>query len=121
MDGKTTTNNSVYFQSYDDLEVHRLMLKDASRTDTYRSALMNNADKLKDKIVMDVGAGTGILSLFCKAAGAKKIYAIEASPMAYKLEEIVKLNNAEDVIQVLKATFNEYNLKKYGVSLKGAN
>ena len=49
----------------------------------------------------DVGAGTGILSLFSYKAGAKKVFAVEASPMASKLKEIVKLNGAENVIEVL--------------------
>ena len=48
--------------------------------------------------MLDIGAGTGILSLFCKTAGASKVYAVEASPMAIHLKKIVIKNKAEDVI-----------------------
>lgn len=47
------------------------MLKDRVRTDAYRDSIMKNKDLFKDKVVMDVGCGTGILSLFCAQAGAK--------------------------------------------------
>ena len=62
-----------YFNSYDDVEVHRLMIRDKARTDAYERAITENAHYFKDKIVMDVGAGTGILSLFAMRAGAKKV------------------------------------------------
>lgn len=40
------------------------MLKDSVRTRTYMNSIMNNAFMFKDKIVLDIGCGTGILSLF---------------------------------------------------------
>ena len=76
------------------------MLCDSPRTESYRDAIMKNQDIFADKVVMDVGAGSGILSLFCRKAGARKVYAVEASPLANILKEIVKVNQAEDVIEV---------------------
>lgn len=40
-------------------------MQDTVRTKTYMNAIMNNAFLFKDKIVLDIGCGTGILSLFC--------------------------------------------------------
>lgn len=40
------------------------MLKDTVRTKAYMRAITLNPDLFKDKIVLDVGSGTGILSIF---------------------------------------------------------
>ena len=48
------------------------MLKDAVRTRTYMNAIMNNAFMFKDKIVLDIGCGTGILSLFSAKVGSRR-------------------------------------------------
>lgn len=56
------------------------MLKDTVRTKSYQNAICKNAYLFKDKVVLDVGAGTGILSLFCAKAGAKHVYAVCSFP-----------------------------------------
>ena len=68
------------------------MIKDSIRTNAYRDAILNNAHLFKDKVVMDVGCGTSILSLFCAKAGAKKVYAIDYSDIVEQAKLIVKLN-----------------------------
>lgn len=44
--------------------IHEEMLKDTVRTRSYQQSILGNAHLYKDKIVLDVGCGTGILSLF---------------------------------------------------------
>ncbi len=63
-----------YFESYGNIEIHKEMLSDEARVDNYRAAL--NALSF-GKAVVDVGAGTGLLSLMAMDAGAKCVYAIE--------------------------------------------
>merc|ERR1711922_50020 len=62
------------------------------------------------KTVMDIGAGTGILSLFCKKAGAAKVYAVEASPFVNILREIIELNDDEKVIEVVHGKAEDIDL-----------
>jgi type I protein arginine methyltransferase len=64
------------------------MLKDVVRTKSYQNVITQNSFLFKDKIVLDVGAGTGILSLFCAKAGAKHVYAV--SWLAFILVEHCK-------------------------------
>jgi protein arginine N-methyltransferase 1 len=86
------------------------MLKDVVRTKSYQNVITQNSFLIKDKIVLDVGAGTGILSLFCAKAGAKHVYAIECSQMADMAKEIVKANGYSDVITVIKGKVEEIEL-----------
>lgn len=90
-----------YFSSYGDLEVHRIMLTDHHRVEAYKSAIFSNEDLFKDKSVLDVGSGTGILSIFCAQAGAKKVYAVEASSLADLCKRVVEKNNFSDIVEVL--------------------
>ena len=48
--------------------------------------------------VLDVGCGTGILSLFAARAGARRVFAVDASDIADKAEQIVRANGFEHVI-----------------------
>ncbi|EFA86727.1 putative protein arginine methyltransferase [Heterostelium album PN500] len=100
-DEESSNNNNEYFESYFDLNVHDVMLKDTTRTLAYRKAIEENVIDFKDKIVMDVGAGTGILSMFAAKCGAAKVYAIEASQMAPFTKSLVKANHLDHIITVV--------------------
>lgn len=62
------------------------MLKDEVRTLSYRNSIYNNKHLFKDKVVLDVGCGTGILSMFAAKAGAKHVYGVSKSKI-YKKKE----------------------------------
>ncbi|GFP93253.1 probable protein arginine n-methyltransferase 3 [Phtheirospermum japonicum] len=86
--------NKNYFNSYSSFGIHRDMISDKVRTDAYRQAILENPSLLRNAVVMDVGCGTGILSLFAAQAGASRVIAVEASDkMAAVATEIAKDNS----------------------------
>lgn len=80
------------------LAIHESMLKDSIRTDSYRDFIYDNKRLFKDKVVLDVGCGTGILSMFCAKAGAKQVIAVDNSNIIDRAKEIVWENGFGDVI-----------------------
>uniref|UniRef100_A0AAQ4RHQ6 Protein arginine methyltransferase 1 n=1 Tax=Gasterosteus aculeatus aculeatus TaxID=481459 RepID=A0AAQ4RHQ6_GASAC len=72
------------------------MLKDEVRTLTYRNSMFHNKHLFKDKVVLDVGSGTGILCMFAAKAGAKKVIGIECSSISDYAVKIVKANKMDD-------------------------
>lgn len=71
------TDFANYFCSYAQLYHQKQMLADHNRMAAYHAAIMGNADAFKDKVVMDVGTGSGILACWAAQAGAKRVYAGE--------------------------------------------
>ena len=67
-----------YFCSYAQLHHQKQMLADHNRMAAYHSAILGNPDVFKDKVVMDIGTGSGILAIWAAQAGARKVYASES-------------------------------------------
>ena len=67
-DGGIHTNDKTtvkqYFNYYAKLANQQNMLEDSVRTPKYREAIVGNPSNFAGKVVMDVGCGSGILSLF---------------------------------------------------------
>merc|ERR1712018_939582 len=104
------TSKDYYFDSYAHFGIHEEMLKDEVRTLTYRNSMYHNKHLFKGKTVLDVGCGTGILSMFAAKAGAKKVIGIECSSIVEYAQKIVKANNLDDVVEIIKGKVEEVSL-----------
>ncbi|KAK6177341.1 hypothetical protein SNE40_015460 [Patella caerulea] len=101
------TSKDYYFDSYAHFGIHEEMLKDEVRTLTYRNSMYYNKHLFKDKIVLDVGCGTGILSMFAAKAGAKKVIGIECSSIIDYAKKIIIDNKFENTITLVKGKVEE--------------
>lgn len=107
---KDMTSADYYFDSYSHFGIHEEMLKDEVRTRTYMRSIVNNPHLFKDKVVMDVGCGTGILSMFAAKAGAKAVYGIECAGIATSAEKIVKANGLDHIVTIVHGKVEEIKL-----------
>lgn len=101
------TSKDYYFDSYSHYAIHEEMLKDEIRTTTYRKAIELNRHLFEGKVVMDVGCGTGILSMFAAKAGAKSVIAIDCSSIVDLALKIVEENNLSHKIHVVKSKIED--------------
>ncbi|OWA52826.1 Histone-arginine methyltransferase CARMER [Hypsibius exemplaris] len=104
------TSAVQYFQFYSFLSQQQNMLQDYVRTATYQRAIQMNDVDFRDKVVLDVGAGSGILSFFACQVGAKRVYAVEASSMAAHCEVLVQQNKMQNVVKVVHGKVEEITL-----------
>lgn len=86
------------------------MLQDAVRTGTYQQSMLQNTRDFAGKVVLDVGTGTGILSFFAAQAGAKKVYAVEASGSADVARALAHNNGYGNVVEVVRGKVEDVTL-----------
>ncbi|KAF2853071.1 histone-arginine methyltransferase CARM1 [Plenodomus tracheiphilus IPT5] len=108
----TNDRDQDYFESYKGNSIHREMIEDRVRTEGYRDFIEKNPEVFKDKVVLDVGCGTGILSLFSARAGAKKVFAVDNSGIVTRAKEIVAKNGYSDRIEVIQGRVEDFNTQR---------
>jgi len=99
---KMSNGDKGYFNSYARFGIHHEMLSDKIRTEGYQKFLENNPSLLKGKVVLDIGCGTGILSMFAARAGAKRVIGIDMSEIIFDAQKIVEENGLSDVITLIR-------------------
>jgi len=104
------TSKDYYFDSYAHFGIHEEMLKDEVRTLTYRNSMWHNKHLFKGKVVLDVGCGTGILSMFAAKAGARQVIGVDMSSIVDHAKQIVKDNGLADVVTIIRGKVEEISL-----------
>ncbi|CAM9001039.1 unnamed protein product [Rhodiola kirilowii] len=99
-----------YFCTYAFLYHQKEMLSDRVRMDAYYNSIMRNKHHFVGKSVLDVGTGSGILAIWSAQAGARKVYAVEATKMSEHARALVKANNLEDVVDVIEGSIEDISL-----------
>jgi protein arginine N-methyltransferase 1 len=74
------------------------MAADGVRMDAYARAIARTVTP--NSVVLDLGAGTGILSLLAAKAGARKVYAVDTNPAILLLRDLALENGVADRIEV---------------------
>ena len=97
------TSKDYYFDSYAHFGIHEEMLKDEVRTLSYRNSMWHNKHLFKGKVVLDVGCGTGILSMFAAKAGAAKVIGVDMSSIVEYARKIVEVRKHSDKVFITDA------------------
>jgi predicted RNA methylase len=78
---------------------HARMLHDARRTGDYLAAI-GEAVRPGD-VVLDIGTGSGVLAIAAVRAGARRVYAVEASDIAEVAERVFAANRVQDRVTLI--------------------
>lgn len=107
-------DDDTYLESYSDLAIHEDMLKDGPRVDAYRAAIKAYGPEWSASeagvTVVDVGSGTGLLAIYAAKAGARRVFAVEASRMAHFLTKVVADNAPPGVVEVKECMAEDLDL-----------
>ena len=93
-------SDNVLHATFDSPSPHVQMLEDRVRTSAFLAALEEVVTP--EDVVVDIGTGTGVLAVGAARAGARHVYAIEATPLAHEAREVVRANRLDDRVTVVE-------------------
>jgi SAM-dependent methyltransferase len=93
---------------YAEFEIHRTMIRDRVRTGAFHAAI--GTVVRPGDVVLDVGAGSGILSVFAARAGAARVYSVEATSVAVLAQELAHANRVADIVRVIQGDIADVEL-----------
>jgi SAM-dependent methyltransferase len=90
----------------------RAMVGDVRRLLAYQKALM--AVNPSGAVVIDVGAGTGVLSIMAAKAGASRVYAIDRDVPPDVIRDLARQNGVEDRVTPVRGESSAVSLPERG-------
>lgn len=86
------------------------MLMDHVRMRAYHAAIVQNRSLFEGKVVLDVGTGSGVLSLWAAQAGAAKVFAVEYTDMAKHAKHLIESNGMSHIVEVIQSSVEDLEL-----------
>ena len=86
---------------------HLMMVRDSVRVMSYRRAIERHCP---GRTVVEIGCGSGILSIFAARAGARRVIAIEESQIADLAAEMFRANGVADRVELRRANSRDVSL-----------
>jgi len=93
---------------YSSVTAHQSMVFDNVRNPAYMAALKEIIRP--DSVVLDLGAGTGILGLAAAVVGAKRVYLVEPEPVIRVAQEFARANGIANRIVIFEDRIEEIRL-----------
>lgn len=115
MDFDDMTSREIFEDVYADIRTHQMTYKDKQLVSCFYKSIMENKELFEDKIVLEVGCGMGLFSLFCAEAGARHVIAVDCSVITQLTQEIVEENDLADVITVIQSRMEDVQRLPHGI------
>jgi len=94
--------------TYDSVKSQSQMALDENRNTVYFAALKRLVTP--DTVVLDLGAGLGVLGLFAAKLGAKRVYLVEPEPVIRVAAKLASDNGLSDRVVCLQSKIEEVEL-----------
>jgi 2-polyprenyl-3-methyl-5-hydroxy-6-metoxy-1,4-benzoquinol methylase len=107
-ESQRTQKPRVDKSGYGTAGIHVAMLNDRARTSGFLSGIEETVSA--GDVVLDIGTGTGVLAMAAARAGAKHVYAIEASGIGESARAVFEANGLADRITLLQGWSTQLSL-----------
>ena len=90
--------------------IHEQLINDSVRSLAYRRAILDHKELFQGRLVLDVGSGSGLFSMFAASAGAARVVGVEMSSIADRSREVVAENGLQDIVTIIRGRVEEVDL-----------